>query len=130
MLVRLAVRLVLLGVIIGIVAAIVPGVHVHGGFIWLVWVAVIFSVVNLILGPLFRLLSLPLIAITLGLFLLVVNAALLAITAGLSDHLDVDTFGAAVLGGLLIAAFSWIVELLLPLRLAKTTTRDTRPAPS
>jgi putative membrane protein len=123
MLVRLAVRLVLLGVIIGIAAAILPGVHVHGGIIWLVWVASIFSVVNLVLGPLFRLLSLPLMALTLGLFLLVVNAALLAITAGLSDHLDVDSFGAAVLGGLLIATFSWMAEVLVPLRRTKTRNR-------
>lgn len=113
---RLAARLVVLGVVIGLVASIVPGIHVHGGFAWLLWVAVIFAVVNTILGPVLHLLSLPLIILTLGLFLLVVNAALLAITAGLSSHLDVDSFGAAVLGGLLIALFSWLGEVLLPAR--------------
>jgi putative membrane protein len=113
---RLAVRIVLLAVVIGLVAWIVPGIHVHGGFAWLLWVAVIFALVNTILGPIFRLLSLPLIVITLGLFLLVVNAALLSITAALSSHLDVDTFGAAVLGGFLIAIFSWLGEMLLPAR--------------
>lgn len=113
---RLALRFVVLGVIIGIVAAIVPGIHIHGGFVWLLWVGLIFSIVNLILGPLFVLLSMPLIVLTLGLFLLVVNAALLAITAGLSDHLDIDSFGAALLGGVLIAMFSWLAEVLLPLR--------------
>jgi putative membrane protein len=114
-LIWLALRLVVLAAIIDLVARIVPGIHVHGGFAWLLWVALIFSVVNLILGPLFRLLSLPFIILTLGLFLLVVNAALLAITAGLSDHLDIDNFGSAVLGGFLIALFSWLAELLLPL---------------
>ena len=113
---RLAIRLIALGVIIGIVAAIVPGIHFHGGFIWLFWVALIFSIINLLLGPLFALISLPLIVLTLGLFLLVVNAALLAITAGLTKHLDIDSFGAALLGGVLIAVFSWAAELLLPLR--------------
>lgn len=116
MLVRLAIRLVLLAVVIGVVAEIVPGIDTHGGFVWLIWIALLFSLVNLILGPIFRLISLPLIAITLGLFLLIVNAGLLAITAGLSSHLDVDSFGAAVLGGLLIAVFSWMAELLLPAR--------------
>ena len=72
------------------------------------------AIVNLILGPVFRLLSLPLIVVTLGLFLLVVNAALLAITAAVSSHLTVDNFGSAVLGGFLIAVFSWLAELLLP----------------
>jgi putative membrane protein len=116
MLLRLVLRLVVLACIIGIVAKIVPGVHVHGGFGALLWIAVLFSLVNLILGPIFRLLSIPLIILTLGLFLLVVNAALLAITAGLSKHLDVDSFGAALLGGLLISVFSWLAEMLLPLR--------------
>lgn len=119
MLVRLAIRLVALAAVIGLVAKIVPGIHVHGGFVWLIWIALLFSLVNLILGPLFRLVSLPLIVITLGLFLLIVNAGLLAITAGLSDHLDVDNFGAAVLGGLLIAVFSWLAEILLPARTKK-----------
>jgi putative membrane protein len=114
MILRLIIRLVVLAAVIGVVAWIVPGIHVHGGFAWLLWVALIFSVVNVILGPLFRLLSLPFVIVTLGLFLLVVNAGLLAITAGLTSHLDVDNFGSAVLGGFLIALFSWLAELLLP----------------
>jgi len=119
MLLRLGIRLVLLAVIIDLVAWLVPGIHTHGGFLWLLWIALIFSVINLILGPVFRLISLPLIVLTLGLFLLVVNAALLAITAGLSSHLDVDSFGAAILGGFLIAVFSWLGELFLPARLTQ-----------
>jgi putative membrane protein len=122
MLVRLALRLLLLAVVIGVVAEIVPGIEVNGGFGALLWISVLFSVVNAILGPVFKLLSLPLIVLSLGLFLLVVNAALLGITAGLSSHLDVDGFGAAVLGGLLIAVFSWLAELALP-----TRPRDYRP---
>ena len=114
MIVRLAIRLVVLAVIIDVVERIVPGIHVYGGFLWLLWVALIFSVVNLIVGPVFRLLSLPLIVLTLGLFLLVVNAALLLVTAAITSHLDVDGFGAAVLGGFLIALFSWLAELVLP----------------
>lgn len=128
MFVRLLIRLVVLGAIIGLVAGIMPGIHFHGGFVWLIWVALIFSVVNLILGPLLTLLSLPFIVLTLGLFLLVVNAALLAITAGLSSHLDIDSFGAAVLGGLLIAVFSWLAELVLPLRRTPRRRRKLRSA--
>lgn len=111
---RLLARLIILAVIIGAVAKIVPGIHTHGSFWALLWIAVIFSLVNTILGPLFKLLSLPLIVITLGIFLLVINAALLAITAGLSKYLDVDSFGSAVLGGLLIAIFSWLGEMVFP----------------
>lgn len=113
---RVIARLLILALIIGLVAKLVSGIHVYGGFWALVWISVLFSVVNAILGPLFRLLSLPLIVLTLGLFLLVVNAALLGITAALSSHLDVDGFGSAVLGGLLIAIFSWLAELVFPTR--------------
>ena len=123
MLLRLVTRLVVLAVIIDVVARIVPGIHVHGGFGWYVWLAVLFSVVNLVLGPIFRLLAFPLIVLTLGLFLLVVNAALLAITADLSKHLDINSFGAAVLGGFLIAFFSWLAEWLLPPRLKRQPDR-------
>jgi len=115
-LVRWLARLAILAVIIGVVAELVPGIHVNGGFWALLWISLIFSVVNGILGPVFKLLSLPLIVLTLGLFLLVVNAALLGITAGLSSHLDIDSFGAAVFGGLLIAIFSWLAELVFPTR--------------
>ena len=124
MLARLALRLVLLAIVIGLVAGLVPGIHVHGGFVWLLWIALIFALVNLILGPIFHLLSLPLIVITFGLFLLIVNAALLAITAGLSSHLDVDSFGAAVLGGLLIAVFSWLADKLLSVRPKKDSAEQ------
>jgi len=116
MLVRLLVRLVVLAAIIGLVAWLVPGIDVNGGFGWLLWIAFLWSVINAFIGPILRLLSLPLIVFTLGLFLIVVNAALVAITAGLSDHLDVDGFGAALLGGLLIGLFSWLAEVSLPMR--------------
>jgi putative membrane protein len=113
-LLRWLARLVILAVIIGLVAKLVPGIHTHGSGWWLLWISVIFSLVNAVLGPVFKLLSLPLIVLTLGLFLLVVNAALLGITAALSSHLDIDGFGAAVLGGLLIAIFSWLAEMVFP----------------
>ena len=111
--------LVVLAVIIGIVASIISGIHVEGGFGTLLWLAVLFSLVNLIIGPILTLLSLPLIVLTLGLFLIIINAALLAITAGLSSHLSIDNFWSALLGGILIALFSWLAEMLLPVRARK-----------
>jgi putative membrane protein len=72
--------------------------------------------VNTLVGPVLRLLSLPFVLVTLGLFLLVINAALLGITAAISDRFSVDGFWSAVVGGFLIAVFSWIAELILPLK--------------
>ncbi len=65
--------------------------------------------------PLTSLLAAPFILLTLGLFLLVVNAVLFAITAAVSSHLDVDSFGAAVIAGSVVAVGGWLAETLLPL---------------
>lgn len=116
MLLRLVLRLVLLAFVIDGIARIVPGVVVRGGFLTLLWLAVLFSLVNLIVGPIVKLLSLPFIVLTLGLFLLVVNAALFGITAALTRHLAVHGFWPAVLGGTMVAIFSWIAEHVLPIR--------------
>lgn len=123
MLTRFAVRVVVLAGIIYAVTRLVDGITVVenttatlGKTGTYLWVALLFALVNTIIGPVVRLLSLPFVILTLGLFLLVVNAVMLAITALLSDRLQVDGFGSAVLGGLLIALFSWAAELLLPLK--------------
>ncbi len=76
------------------------------------WIALLFAVVNAVVGPVLRLLSLPFVLVTLGLFLLVVNAALLGITAAISDRLQVDGLGAAIVGGLLLAVGGWVADQL------------------
>ena len=50
---------------------------------------------------------------------MVINAVLFAITAWLSSRLSVSNFGAALLGGLIVGAFSWLAEMVLPLRSRK-----------
>lgn len=77
------------------------------------WIGLIFGVVNAIVGPVLRLLSLPFVVLTLGLFLLIINAALLGLTALITDRLDVDGFGTALLGGLILALVGWAADQLL-----------------
>ena len=77
------------------------------------WIALLFAVVNALVGPVLRLLSTPFILLTLGLFLLVINAALLGLTAALSDRLSVDGVVTAVLGGLVLAVGGWLADSLL-----------------
>ena len=77
------------------------------------WIGLLFGVVNAIVGPILRLLSLPFVVLTLGLFLLVVNAALLGLTAAISDRLTVDGFGTALIGGLILALVGWASDQLL-----------------
>jgi putative membrane protein len=77
------------------------------------WIGLLFGVVNAIVGPVLRLLSLPFVVLTLGLFLLVINAALLGLTAAISDRLTVDGFGTALIGGLILALVGWAADQLL-----------------
>jgi putative membrane protein len=77
------------------------------------WIGLLFGVVNAVVGPVLRLLSLPFVVLTLGLFLLLVNAALLGLTAAISDRLTVDGFVTALIGGLILAIVSWAADQLL-----------------
>nr|WSX50930.1 phage holin family protein [Streptomyces sp. NBC_00974] len=84
----------------------------------LILVALIFGLVNFIVKPVVRLLSLPLFVLTLGLFTLVVNALMLLLTSWLAKQFDlsfhVDDFWTAVLGALIISIVSWALNMVLP----------------
>jgi putative membrane protein len=83
----------------------------------LVLVALVFGVVNVIVRPIVKLLSLPLLILSLGLFALVINALMLLLTSWLADKLDlafhVEGFWTAVLGALVIGIVSWATSLVL-----------------
>ncbi len=113
---RFLLRLLVVLAAVYLAAALLPGVQIGGEPLDYLVVAVIFALVNLLVRPLVTLLSLPFILLTLGLFLLVVNAAMFALTAALTDRLAVDGFGTAVLAGLIVSVVTWIGENVLGLR--------------
>ncbi len=77
------------------------------------WIGLIFGVVNAVVGPILRFFTLPFVVLTLGLFLLLINAALLGLTAALTDRLTIDGFVTAVLGGLILAVAGWVADQIL-----------------
>ena len=81
-------------------------------------VAAIFGVVNAIVKPIVKLLSLPFIILTLGLLLFVINALMLMLTSWIAGKLDVpfhvEGFGTALLGALIITIVSWFLNAVLP----------------
>ncbi|NGN70345.1 phage holin family protein [Streptomyces sp. A7024] len=84
----------------------------------LILVALVFGVVNLIVKPIVKLLSLPLVLLSLGLFTLIINALMLLLTSWLADKFDlgfhVENFwSGAVLGALVISIVSWAANALL-----------------
>lgn len=86
--------------------------------ITLVLVALIFGLINAVLGPVIKLLSLPFIILTLGLLLLVINAILLLLTSWVAEQLDlgfhVTGFWTAVVGAIIVTVSTWILEAVLP----------------
>ncbi|MFG3051087.1 phage holin family protein [Kitasatospora sp. NPDC048239] len=80
-------------------------------------VALVFGVVNWLIKPVVKLLSLPLFVLTLGLITFVINALMLLLTSWVSDKLDlnfhVEDFWAALFGALIISLVSWGLSLAL-----------------
>ena len=109
---QLLVVWVVMAIALGITAALVPSVDIDGGFFALLGVALIYGLVNALIGPIIRLLTIPLSIVTLGLFAVVVNGVLLAITAGLSDNLDVGGFLAAVVAAILISVLTTVLFII------------------
>ena len=96
---------------------IVPGVTYEGGWLPFLAVALVFAVINATLRPLIKLLTCPLILLTLGLFALVVNGLMLWLTSSISESLDlgfhVTDFWAAFFGGLVVSIVSTLVSIAL-----------------
>lgn len=101
---------------LGAAAFVVPGIR-SGGIGSLLLTALVFGLVNALVRPVLKLLSCPLILLTLGLFTLVVNALMLMLTSWLGRHLGigftVDGFWAAFLGALVVSIVSTLLSWLL-----------------
>jgi len=93
-----------------IATLIVPGIKVDGGVTTYLWVALLFGLINSVLGSLIKVLTFPVSIVTFGIFLLVVNAAMLSLTARWSDKLDVDGFWSALFASLIISVITSIFK--------------------
>ena len=120
---KLLMRLVVNAIAVGVAAWLLNDITISGTsttrrVITLVAVAAIFGLVNAFVKPLATILSLPFIVLTLGLLIFVINALMLLLTSWISDGLDipfnVDGFGTALLGALIITVVSWLVNVFLP----------------
>jgi putative membrane protein len=120
---RLFIRWAVVAAAVAVASAVVPGVTIHGGFGGVLIVAAVFGLVNATLGPVAKLLSLPLIVLTLGLFIFVVNALMLGITAELTSRLTIHGFGTAMLAALVISAVSAILNTFVGRRTSERRGR-------
>ena len=95
----------------------VPGVTFSGDWLPFLGVALVFGVVNAFIGPVAKILTFPLIIVTLGIFALVVNGLMLWLTSSLSAALGlgfhVSGFWAAFLGALVVSIVSTLLSMLV-----------------
>jgi putative membrane protein len=110
-------------VAIGVATWIVHGIALTGGgtanqVLTLILVAVLFGIVNWLVKPVVKLLSLPLFLLTLGLVIFVINALMLWLTSWAAGKLSLDFhvggFGAAFLGALIVSVVAWALHVVLP----------------
>ena len=108
----LFIRFVITGVAVLVAAEIVPGIRIDG---WPAGAAtvIVLALLNAIVRPMLYLLSFPVIMFTLGLFMVVINAILLHLTAWLVTGFTVDGFWPSFWGALLISFVSTILNLMI-----------------
>ena len=109
---RALVQIVINGIAILLVAKVVPGIHYQGDLWYLLLTGLVVGGINLLVRPLVVILSLPFIVLTLGLFFLAINGALLYLASFLLSGLTIDGCFPALLGGLVLALFNWVIRAL------------------
>jgi putative membrane protein len=92
-----------------VASVLVPGVHIKGGWT-LVIAALLLGIVNALVRPIVLVLTFPFTLVTLGLFILVVNAAMFALVAAFLDGFRLSGFWAALFGALVVSITSWIAS--------------------
>lgn len=92
-----------------IVAQIIPGIHVSG-FGDAMLATIVIAVVNAVIGPILKFFALPFIFVTLGLFLLVINAFLLWLASLMTPGFRVRGFLSALAGSLVLTILSAILR--------------------
>jgi putative membrane protein len=122
---RFLVRVVINAIALWVAALVVDGItlgqrnNVGNTVLTALIVGAIFGIVNAIVKPILTILSIPFIIITLGLFLIVINALMLGLTSWLADVFDLsfhvaDFFWDAVFGAVIVSLVSWAISVVVP----------------
>lgn len=125
---RILVRLLINAAALWAATNIVPGISFDGEWPLLFAVALLFGVLNVSVRPLLKLLTLPFLILTLGLFIFVVNAFMLLLTGWISDAFGlgfhVGGFGPAFLGALVVTVVSFLLSVFVGKERERRADRD------
>jgi len=108
----LIVHFLVLGFVIFMLAETLPGMHVKS-YGTAVLVAFVYSLINITLGTVLKILGIPFILLTLGLFLLVINTMLLWLTDKLMDSFEIDSMGVTFMAAIVITIADTILGRIL-----------------
>ncbi|HXV13049.1 MAG TPA: phage holin family protein [Candidatus Krumholzibacteria bacterium] len=89
-----------------VASAILPSVH-STGFLALIGAGLLLGIVNAVIRPLIVVMTLPVTIVTLGLFILVINAAMIGLVAKMLNGFAVGGFGGAVMTAIIVSIVSW-----------------------
>jgi putative membrane protein len=109
---HLVIRFIINAIAFYLIATYVPGFHIHSFGTALI-AALIFGIVNAIVRPILFLITLPLTIVTLGLFIIVLNALLFWLTVVLVPGFTVDGFTPALIGAIIMMIVSFLTSHLL-----------------
>lgn len=112
-LVHTIIAMLLGGVAFLIVARVVPGFHLRGGFGSAVIVAVVYGLLKGLLQGVLTFVTFPFVILTLGLFIIVINAFLLWLTDKLVKRVEIRSFSALFLGTILLSLIDWGFRLFI-----------------
>lgn len=119
---KAAVKIIVNAVALWVASVLVSGIHITGDgtrqkVVTVLIVAVIFAVVNTFIKPVVKLLSLPLLILSLGLLSFIINALMLLLTSKISDtfavRFHVDGFGTALIGSLVVTFVSMLMHIVI-----------------
>ncbi len=110
---RILARILLNGAGLWAAAWLLPGLHWEGGLLYLLVAGFVIGLINVFVKPIVSALSCPLLILTLGLFYLVINGAMLWLADLVLDKFRIDSFLWAIAGGLFLAVFNLLLKPLV-----------------
>ncbi len=114
---RFFLRLIVTAVALWVAVTFIPGIHYGGGVLGLLAIALIFGIVNALVRPVLLLLTCPLVVLTLGIFILVLNGLMLWLTAHFASALGIafhiSGLVPAILGALVVSIVSMLLNVFV-----------------
>ena len=106
---RRLINILITAVAVVLAAFLLPGIHVDG-FITAIIVAIALALLNAFIKPILTVLTIPITILTVGLFLFVINAAMVSLAGWMISGFEVDGFWWAILFGIIVSVVSFIFK--------------------